>query len=80
MFLGKIIQCVSVIWIFVTVGGVVASGPIAWRVLVGGGGEAGESKVLAWVAIMVILCLPAGISLAYVRYASRKDREVTVCI
>lgn len=66
----------SIGWIIVAVGALLASAPIAWRVLMTGTMPKGsEATVLAWVAMLLILSIPAGIAIVLCRSRIRSDQE-----
>ncbi len=69
----------ALIWILVTIAGLLASAPIAWRTLMEGVDPTRkESIVMAWVAVMAILSIPAFVILEYVRSETRHQKEVSL--
>ena len=74
----KTLYRTALVWILVTIGGILASAPIAWRTLMEGAEPTrNEFIVMAWTALMTILSLPAGIILAYIRCETRHERGVS---
>ena len=72
--LHKAVEWLAVIYILVTIGALVASGPLAWRMLTSG--EEPELQVLGWVALLTILSLPIGLILLYLRSEDKNEEEV----
>ena len=66
-----------------TIGAIGASFPIALRAIfaqdVGEREQIGRVKVLAWVASMAVLCLPAGLTLFLIRRKSSNE-EIKKCV
>lgn len=75
----KTLYWIALVWVLVTIGGLLASAPTAWRTLMEEEEPTRtESIVMAWTALMTITSLPAGIVLAYVRSETRHEREVSI--
>ena len=78
----RLVQWVSVVWIIIAMGAVLASAPAAWGILARYTSsysvslKGGEIVLLGWLALVLMLCLPAGLALSYARMEINGFREI----